>query len=186
MKLLVMVDVKLDWKQIDWLPTDTWERGVVPKLEEAEINIRDLKRSVYVIRLNGDYCIDYPKNQSPTVYIGEGNFKQRISSHRNWTNELKEFVGDFSFDIKIATPRVRKSEYAYLDCEAHLLIRFQEIFGSAPLWNKQIERRSQIHYTYSEKKIKQAICQGRGKKYKWAFKPMKSSSFYQNFVKTHA
>lgn len=179
-----MVHVPLPWTKIDWRPDETWNKQTLPKLVEAGVKPFDLKRSVYVIRLNGDYCVEYPNGESPTLYVGEGNFSQRISSHRTWVSELTELVGDFSFQVRIAVPRVRNSPEAYLDCEAALLARFGELFGSAPLWNKQFERRRN-GYTYSQSQLDQALCKGSGAKYKWAIKPMKASPFYAEFMRTH-
>lgn len=180
-----MVEIALDWKRIEWLPNETWKKDTAPKLVDCGLKLDDLQRSVYVIRLNGDYCVEYPLGTLPTLYIGEGNFAQRIGSHRVWVKELQEFVGEFSFQIRIAVPRVRKNPLAYRDCEAALLIRFGDNFGSAPLWNKQIERRLNPSYVYNQRQIDQAICKGSGTKYKWSFKPMRSSTFYSDFVRTH-
>jgi hypothetical protein len=148
-----VVDVPLAWKRIDWLPSETWKKHTLPKLLNVSLKTADLKRSVYVIRLNGDYCIEYPKSQSPTLYIGEGNFNQRITSHRTWVTELKELVGEFSFQIRIAVPRIQNNASAYLDCEAALLIRFRNVFGSAPLFNKQLEKRRNNNYIYNTSSI---------------------------------
>jgi hypothetical protein len=179
-----MVNVALSWKRIDWMPRETWKKDILRKLTAVGIKPADLKRSVYVIRLNGDFCIDYPRGQSPTIYIGEGNFSQRINSHRAWVSELEELVGDFAFQVRIATPRVKNNAEAYLDCEAALLKRFGERFGTAPLWNKQYESRRN-NYMYNKKQVDQAICKGSGARYKWAIKPMRSSIFYDNFRRTH-
>ena len=180
----MLVNVALAWNTIDWMPDETWTKKTLPKLQDLGLRAFDLRRSVYVIRLNGDYCIDYPWGESPTLYIGEGTFSQRINAHRSWVSELKELVGDFSFQVKIAIPRVKNNPHAYLDCEAALLERFGDKFGTAPLWNKQYESRKN-NYVYNQKQIDQAISKGSGNKYKWTIKPMKSSPFHQNFLKTH-
>ena len=179
-----MVNVPLNWHKIDWMPEDTWKKITLPKILNAGINPLDLRRSVYVIRLNGDYCVEYPLGESPTLYVGEGGFGQRINAHRNWVTELRELVGKFSFQVQIAVPRVRNNTEAYLDCEAAILERFGKVFGSAPLWNKQFENRRN-NYKYSQSQVDQAICKGSGAKYKWCIKPMKSSPFYRNYLKTH-
>lgn len=179
-----MVHVSLAWHRIDWLPHETWGKGTLPKILATGLKKVDLKRIVYVIRLNGDYCIDYPKGTSPALYVGEGNFGERITKHREWVSELTELVGVFSFQVCIAVPRVRKNANAYLDAEAAILQRFGVLFGTAPLWNKQFEVRRN-NYEYSHRSIDQAICKRSGAKYKWAIKPMKSSPFYPNFVRTH-
>ena len=150
----IMVSVALDWKRIDWMPNETWKKDILPKLNAVGLSLTDLKRSVYVIRLNGEFCIQYPRGQSPTIYIGEGRFGQRINSHRAWVRELEELVGDFAFQVRIAVPRVKNNADAYLDCEAALLDRFGELFGTAPLWNKQYESRRN-GYEYNDKQVNQ-------------------------------
>ncbi|MBU1413917.1 hypothetical protein KKC22_20570 [Myxococcota bacterium] len=179
-----VVNVALDWHRVEWMPNETWTKCTLPKVIASGIKLKELGRSVYVIRLNGDYCIEYPGGQSPVIYIGEGAFHQRINAHRSWVKELEQLVGSFSFQVCIAVPRVRNNPNAYLDCEAALLERFGSIFGSAPLWNKQFESRRN-GYTYNQRQIDQALCKRSGAKYKWAIKPMKSSPFYRNFVRTH-
>ena len=179
------VHVALNWSAIDWHPDDTWKKATLPKLIAAGVNPKDIKRSVYVIRLNGDYAIQYPNGETPAVYVGEGNFSSRINSHRTWVTEIKELVGQFSFQVCIATPRVQKNENAYLDCEAVLLERFGAKFHSAPLWNKQFEKRKFPHHVYSQKQVDDALCKRSGAKYKWALMPMRSSPFYRSYGKTH-
>lgn len=85
----------------------------------------DLGRCVHVIRLNGNYCVEYPKRTSLTVYIGEGNFNQRIVQHRTWATESKDLVGEFSFQARLSVPRVKKNPTGYKDCEAALLYPIQ-------------------------------------------------------------
>ncbi len=179
-----MVSVALDWKRIDWMPEETWRRTTLPKLWEVGLDEKDLARSVYVIRLNGDFCIQYPTGESPTLYIGEGRFNQRINAHRAWVTELGELVGPFSFQVCIAVPRVRNNIYAYRDCEAAMIERFNHHFSSAPMWNKQFESRRN-DYDYSTRQMDRAICKRSGAKYKWAVAPMRSSLFFPNFVRTH-
>lgn len=179
-----MVKVALDWKRIDWMPDETWKKDILPKLEAAGLRPAQLQRSVYVIRLNGDFCVQYPRGQSPTIYIGEGRFGQRINHHRSWVKELEDLVGEFSFQVRVAVPRVRNSLDAYLDCEAALIERFGDLFGTAPLWNKQYENRRN-DYEYNLRQVDQALRKGSGAKYKWALTPMRASSFHENFLRTH-
>lgn len=179
-----MVDVPLQWHRLDWNPDETWRRHTLPKLAAAGIAEGDLVRSVYVLRLNGNFCIRYPKRESPTLYIGEGRFNQRIAAHRSWVTELRELVGEFSFQVCVALPRVKNNPIAYRDCEAALIDRFAQHFGSAPLWNKQFETRLFNHH-YSQRQMDQALCKRSGARYKWAVEPMKSSGFYETFKRTH-
>jgi hypothetical protein len=179
------IHVPLSWTVIDWHPDDTWKKTTLPSLADAGADIKNIDRSVYVIRLNGDYAIHYPKGESPVVYVGEGRFGSRINSHRKWAAELNELVGEYLFQICLATPRVKKNPDAYRDCEAVLLNRFGEKFRSAPLWNKQFESRLFPHHEYSLKSLDYALCKRSGAKYKWAIRPMRSSTFFSNYGKTH-
>jgi hypothetical protein len=157
----------------------------LPKLHTVGIKDKQLKKSVYVIRLNGDFCINYPYLVSPVIYIGEGRFGRRINSHKKWIAELEDLVGDFSFEVRIAFPAVRGNGDAYLDCEAALLGRFGEKFWSAPLWNKQFETRRKPNYEYNRMQMDRMISVGSGVRYRWAVEPMRASPFYKHFVKTH-
>lgn len=179
------VIVPLSWTCVDWHPGETWKRDLFPRLVEHGARADRLDRSVYVIRLAGNFCISYPSGESPAVYVGEGSFGGRIASHKKWARHLEELVGDFQFQVCVATPRIKNQERTYLDCEAVILQRFGERFGTAPLWNKQFERRRFPHHQYSREKIDYVIGKRSGAKYHWALKPMKASPFYSSYLKTH-
>ncbi len=179
-----MVSVALQWHRFCWLPKHKWKKDTRPQIVEAGLKEKDLSRSVYVVRLDGDYCIEYPKGESPTLYIGEGRFSQRISAHKKWAEKLVHLVGSSAFQVCIAIPRVQNNPEAYLDAEAALLQRFGERFGSAPLWNKQFERRRN-DYEYNQRQIDQAICKRSGARFEWSMKPLPSSPFHRNFLRTH-
>lgn len=175
-----VVHVALDWKRIDWQPDDTWKRDLLPRIEAQGLKPEEISRCVYVIRLNGNFCINYPRGQSPTIYIGEGRFYSRITKHKNWVAELKELVGTFAFQVCIAVPRVKNNATAYRDAEAAMIDFFGHKYGTTPLWNKQYESRL-ANYEYSERSIKEAVGKRRGAKYEWALTPMKSSPFHRYF-----
>jgi hypothetical protein len=80
---------------------------------------------------------------------------------------------------------VKNQPNTYLDCEAALLHRFGERFGTAPLWNKQFERRRFEHHHYSREKLDYVLGKRSGSRYLWALKPMRSSPFYSSYLKTH-
>jgi hypothetical protein len=169
----------LEWKWIEWNIGETWKRHIVQKLNDVDITTDTLKRSVYVIRANGSFAIEYKKNISPTLYIGEGNFKDRITQHKNWLRDFAGLVNQFPFLIAIATPRVQKFPDAYRDLEAALLIEFSKSFGSAPLMNKQLEKRLR-DYIYDGLRTPLTIGQG-AKRFLWAIKPLKCCSFYKAY-----
>ena len=180
-----MIQVAFEWKRIAWLPDETWGKQTLPKLLDAGLTRDNLKRSVYIIRLYGDYCIEYPGGCSPVLYIGEGRFGSRITRHRRWLKELRQLVGNLSFQLCITVPRFRDDPNVCKDCEAFALQRFKSKFGSAPLWNKQIENRLNEDYRYDRKNIDRIFSTGRRGKFKWSIKPMKTSQFYHNFTRTH-
>ncbi|RDZ27859.1 hypothetical protein [Lysobacter silvisoli] len=179
------VSVALNWTCVEWHPEDTWTRDLLPRLVEAGAYAPYLARAVYVIRLAGNFAISYPKGDTPAVYVGEGSFGSRIQSHKRWASQLEELVGEFQFEVCVATPRVRNCPTTYLDCEAVVLQRFRDRFGSAPLWNKQIERRRHPHHEYSQRKLDYAISKRSGARYHWALKPLPSSPFYASYQRTH-
>lgn len=179
------VEVNLEWCWIDWDPSDTWFKNVYPKLRQNGISENELLRSVYIIKANGVFAIEYPTGISPTLYIGEGSFKDRITQHKNWLYDLDDLVGDFAFKIGICIPRVKNNLNAYLDLEAALLIAFKEEYGSAPIRNDQMETRRHENYQYlPEDEFRSAFMIGKGVRYKWAIKPMPSSDFYDHYNKT--
>ena len=177
------VHVALSWSWFTWHPDDTKKRTEAA-LVGAGVNLPDLDRSVYVIRLAGDFCVLYPGgDESPTVYIGEGDFQGRIDKHRQWAAELAPLIGRRKFQVGVATPRVQNCPEAYMDCEAVLLQRFADRFGIAPLWNKQLEKRRFEHHEYSTRSVDYALCKRSDAKYKWAVRPMKSSVFHASYGK---
>ena len=99
-----MANIQLRWSYLTWDVGNKWVKDIVPQLESYKITENQLIRAVYVIRTNGNFAINYPKKPSPTLYIGEGDFKQRITQHRNWLKKLRELVGEFPFEIAIAIP----------------------------------------------------------------------------------
>lgn len=177
--------VTVKWNWLDWEPGFTWGKNIVPQLDELEINEEQLHRCVYVIRVNGLFAIQYPGGISPVLYIGEGNFKDRIIQHRNWLGELADLVRDFSFQVGLCIPRVRHSYYAYQDFEAYLLQEFKGIYGCAPLKNVRMERRRNSYEYGPRDEVRSAIMIGRGVRYHWAVAPMKSSPYHEKYWKTY-
>ncbi|MQA40647.1 hypothetical protein [Rugamonas aquatica] len=159
---------------------------MLPQLISQGLKKEALGRSIYVIRLAGNFAISYPGGISPAVYVGQGSFNQRIEKHKKWAVELMELVGDYHFEVCVATPRVKGQPNTYLDAEAVLLHRFRDRYGSAPLWNKKLERRRFPHHHYNQRKVDYVLYNRSGSRYQWALKPMKSSPFYDSYLKTHS
>jgi hypothetical protein len=152
--------------------------------KKHKITEEQLERAVYVIRTCGKFAIDYPNKPSPTLYIGEGNFKQRLMQHKNWLKELRELVGDFPFEIALEIPRARNNAYLYKDMEADLLHEFKEIYGLAPFLNKQMEYHDGDHDYEPYEEFIRPLQIGRGKRIPWAISPLPSNGHYDNYWKT--
>ena len=182
-----MANVSLNWKNIEWNPSgDTWKKKIVPKLlevgfpkNEEALSIR-LKRSVYVIRLSGYFAVNYPNGISPTIYIGEGDFQQRITSHRDWVRELEELAAVGGFVVKICTPRVRNNPGIYRAVEADLITRFERIYGAIPLRNRQREINN-VEHRYKTREITSSLRLPTNHEFIWAIEPMPRNDLYGAF-----
>lgn len=89
-----MADVQIKWDWLQWKCSQTWKKDIFSILQSRGVSQEDLKRCVYVIKLDGLFAIEYPRGISPTVYIGEGNFEQRITQHKNWLMDLADLQGE--------------------------------------------------------------------------------------------
>lgn len=130
------------------------------------------------------FAIEYPRGISPTVYIGEGNFEQRITQHKNWLRDLADLQGENEFLIGYCFPRARNASKVYSEFEAMLINEFRDIYGAAPLRNKQMEFQKSNHEFHPISEIRSAIMIGKGVRFHWAVKPMKSSSMYDVYQLT--
>ena len=157
---------------------------MIPQLNKHRIPEHELERCVYIVRSNGDFAIKYPKGNSPTLYIGQGIFKNRLTQHKNWLKPLSNLVGEIPFLIGVSTLRVRNNRDAYCDLEAALIQEFKSIYGLMPLMNKKIPTRLNDNYIYlPEKEFRGALMIGKGFRYYWTLEPMPSSSFYYDYYK---
>lgn len=179
----MVVKVAIEWKWINLHPADTWS-VIEGKLSIAGVNLKQISRSVYVIRAADSFAIKYPIKYSPTLYIGEGRFKQRITSHRKWLSAIYGLAGEFNLEVAICVPRVRHNEQAYKDFEAHLLSVFSKRYGSLPLQNKNHEH-TKFGHSYERIATTAVLGPGKGKKYQWALEPLKANPFFKTYIKTH-
>lgn len=176
-------NVKIEWFWITIHPDDTWKTTEQKLLDEG-IELSKLSRCVYVIRSADSFAIRYPKKYSPTLYIGEGGFKQRVTSHRKWLASLYELAGDFQLEVAVCFPRVKNNLKAHKEFEAHLLELFYRRYGTLPLRNKQHETKHFSH-TYEDNSTIYILGPGKGRKYKWALEPLKANPFHHGYTKTH-
>ncbi len=177
-----MATINAEWHWFDLNVDDTWTRNILPKLKGTGIALKDLSHAVYIIKIDGLFAIQYGKGVSPVVYIGEGNFKQRISSHRKWLENITELVDDTTFKVGICVPRKKRGDFVNEDFEAILLHEFKKIFGSAPMKNRQMEYPSLGHDVTSYRTTVVAPLRiGRGVRYYWAIKPLKANEHYDSY-----
>lgn len=54
------VSVPLTWAVVSWKPSEAWKKDLLPRLVSAGANEARLDRSVYVVRLAGNFAISYP------------------------------------------------------------------------------------------------------------------------------
>lgn len=104
--------VKIHWSWFTIEPAETWKTAE-QKLTDVGVDLKLLPRSVYVIRLRDEFCISYPGGHSPTLYIGEGRFKARITSHRKWLSQLYELTGLIPLEVRICFPRITNNKQAH-------------------------------------------------------------------------
>ncbi|MFY7779226.1 MAG: hypothetical protein ACOVQ8_13125 [Elstera sp.] len=158
-------------------------KNTLINLARYKLNINpDLyDRSVYVIRVSGRLTIRYPGGVCPIVYIGEGNFINRIVDHWNgWVYSLY-YKDGFNFDIHVCFPRVRGNYLAYKSVEAHLIEKFYEDYSCLPLYNSQREREL-YQYRYNDNFYK-IFEREKGSPPKWAIMPCKSHPSYDKYYK---
>lgn len=171
--------VKIEWA---WICVTSSDKPAVIKerLIEAGVDLTLISKAVYVVRASAGFCIDYPSRHSPVLYIGEGRFLQRLRSHLNWIKELVALPGQMPIEVAVSVPKVRNNVKAHREFEAFLLNRFFEEYGSLPLRNKNREN-TRFNHTYENAVINEVLGPGKGKRYKWAIRPLKSNPFF----KTH-
>lgn len=177
------ISVKISWKWINWSPGDKWVKHILPQLENCNINVMDLQKCVYVIKFKNTFTIKYGDKFSPTLYIGEGNFKGRLIQHSKWLVKLNDLVNDFDFKIGICIPKYRNLGGIHKDLEAELLHEFKREFKNCPLINQQMEYSTGRYKFYPQDKLREAILISKGFRYYWALEPMKNLEIYKQYLK---
>lgn len=147
-----------------------------------------LARSVYVIRLSGSFLINYPNEPSPVLYIGKGNFKNRINAHRSWLQEFFTYLRGDKFEVRFCLPRVPNNLGVEKEVEAYLHHRFIRRYGMLPINNTQLAKITRQHTFTPARSLDKAISIGRGNKPHWAVVPLRSNAWhtrYHNNLQRH-
>lgn len=185
--------MKLDWLDPIFLELgeDDSEAALIKRLR-AEIKgattDRDLKQSVYVVRLMGRAVIAYDKEfSSPVVYVGRGDSVKRLASHlKNWASKAFTWGHDTSLEIRIIRPELKDADESFKNLEADLIRWFHDRAGMLPLINRQFEKSFEGKVSYREddrEKLKNMLGVGRGKRPHWAILPLASNPHYETYYK---
>lgn len=171
--------VRLKWEAMEFTAADV--SGWVPF--RKAVNLAERKgvlsqRAVYVIRICEPFAFDYDEAFSPVVYIGKGQFQQRITSHlKSWIWELAKRIPGLKIRIYYCEPRVRRLGTICEGVEADLIDRFVMHYGRRPLRNRNTPTHPGVRtYTPSELHV---LHPGKGRRYHWALRPLPSCHFYR-------
>ena len=174
------VELKLKWTVIEFKATavDGWVS--FKKIVDLQQKHKDLLSSyaVYIVRIKRPFAFSYKNKPSAVAYIGEGNAKNRLSSHfGSWMNLLSEEVPELRIEVCYCVPSIQKSGYICEVVEADLLNEFVKIHGELPIKNRQKEHKYRKGYVY-DNLTKSLLKLGKGKGFKFALRPLKSSGLY--------
>ena len=166
-----MTSITVKWETCTFRPPVVWPMVKKAALNTTHMNLSTIERCVYVVRIAHTYCIEYRLRASPTLYIGRGNFQQRITAHILWINELANLLRDLEIEVWFFTPRVRRNSNAYKTVEADLIEEFVREMGSVPWFNTN-RPQPVYEYAYAPKlTFRHAVLQGRGSHFPWALRP---------------
>lgn len=163
----------------------TLRRELTEALTKQGYGTADLKRSVYVIRMKGDFVIAYPNGRSPVLYIGRGSALGRLSSHlRRWLHEIDGFGKDVRIEVRVCRTRRRNVAEMFKYVEADLIDWFADRYGVIPFFNSRRETTYAdcVYYTETdEAQMKAALGVGKGKRPLWAIAPTPANKNYDVF-----
>ena len=171
-----MAQIKLDWKPLGGR-TSVSEGADAFRNVFREVSEELSKKGVYVIRFCRPFSIAYPLAHSPVLYVGQGNTRQRVSSHmEGWVNDLSSDLPTVEIEVRYCEPRIQNNNRAHMDVEADLLDKFHTRFGALPLFNKRYEYHPRNH-TYDAACLRiLGPMQGRG--FRWAISPLTSNKYF--------
>ncbi|HDZ75617.1 MAG TPA: hypothetical protein ENH55_23195 [Aurantimonas coralicida] len=176
-----MAKIPANWQKFRAPVTaaDGWKNMKI-WLADFESNLPS--KSVYVIRTNRPFSINYRNKASPVLYIGEGNFQKRFRSHmKRWISDLSTHFPNLEIDVRFQPIKVRNNPAAYKEVEADLIWSFAERYGSTPMFNSQFEYHEKVHIY--ENGFFNVLHPGSGKGYHWGLTPLASNMNYPRFLK---
>jgi hypothetical protein len=188
-----MKSLKLTW--VDpirlSLADDDTEKMLVKRLRaeiKGEVSDRDLKQSVYLVRMVGRAVIDYDRRPSPVVYIGRGDSVGRLASHlKNWASKAFTWGHDTSLEIRIIRPEHPEDADCFKHLEADLIRWFADKCGMLPLMNARFEtsfERKAKYLPSDRKRLHKLLTVGSGKRPHWAIFPLRANPHYDRYYKS--
>jgi hypothetical protein len=176
-----MPTIDVDWEWFEFKPPALWLNVKRAAAKRTKLKISTLNRCVYVVRISHTYCIEYRLRASPTLYIGRGHFRARITKHLDWINELSEVLRDLEIQVWFFTPRVQRTSDAYKTVEADLIEEFVKENGSVPMFNTRRPKPLRRYEYRPLQKFRHAVIQGKGSKYPWSLRPNSSDRLRELF-----
>ena len=171
-------NIPIQWFNLEFNPGDTFS-AVTDRLKtKKRLDLSLLPNSVYVIRLAGNFAIQYPSGVSPTIYIGQGKFRGRLNAHRTWLEKLHSLVAETSLQVKFCMPRSADDKPLNRELEAFLLNSFEQTYGQKPLQNKQGGKQDES-FSFHQGKIGHVIGPGAGRNYAWAIRALKANPYFK-------
>lgn len=146
------------------------------------------RQCIYVIRVTGDVAIRYPKRVSPTIYIGQGRAKGRLTNHTQWLAPLVMSIPKLGLDLRVAEIVRRNNTSLCTHVEADMLAWFQARHGALPWFNRQRERSKEEIYEYAreaKQKLTKGYTTGTGNSFRWAIAPTKNNPHHNAFARGH-
>ncbi|HET6905358.1 MAG TPA: hypothetical protein VFH52_00240 [Rhodanobacteraceae bacterium] len=144
------------------------------RLREQFPDLDKPDQCVYVVRLKGGVAIDYEKDFSPVIYIGEGNAAYRLHTHASWIAELLVAVPNAEIEVRVADCVRANDTKLCRYVEADMIARFLKKYGCLPWFNRQRESKHEGRRTYTRdvvKEFNQRIGKVQGSNYIWAIRP---------------
>ena len=155
-------------------------------MKESWPTIRRPNQCVYVIRLMGEFAVDYPGGFSPVIYIGEGQAYSRLYNHTYWLASLMSAVPQLGVEVHIAQIARRNHDTLYQYVEADLIRWFAEDYKSLPWFNQQRERTKEQQYEYepaASRLLRRHLGVGSGSAFLWAIKPTHNNDQHEPYAK---
>ena len=144
-----------------------------------------MTRSVYIIRLTGSFLIEYPRCNSPVLYVGRGDAPNRLATHlARWLSDAFWFGSDTQVEVRMLRPRRRGRRDYFKNVEADLIDMFLERAGALPFFNRCREPKfsGRIDYGPSQdRRLRQLLGTGSGKRPHWALSPTPANPHYDTY-----